>query len=101
DLVFAQIFFREQQHFLDQAGNVGQLPLHGLVAGETQHAVDDGGGALASFKDLLQGLGAGGVVLGGPQTELAVVDDRRQDVVEFVGHAGGQRPDRAQPLRVQ
>ena len=42
--------------------------------------------------------GAAGVVGGGLQGQLGVVHDRRQDVVELVGDAAGQRPDAAQLL---
>src|SRR5262249_26981723 len=58
----------------------------------------DGGGTLAALEDFFQGLEACGFARVCAETELGVVHDGRQDVVEFVGHAGCQRADAAEPL---
>ena len=43
--VLAQVLFGQDQHFLHQGDQVGHFAVGGVVAGEAEHAVDDGGGA--------------------------------------------------------
>ena len=101
DLVLAQVLVGQDQHFLDQLDQVGQLAQHAVVAGEAEHAVDDGGGPLAALEDLLQGLEPARLVAVGPQAELGVVDEGGQDVVELVRDTGGERADAAEALGPQ
>src|SRR5262249_30905845 len=101
DAVLAQVLLGENEGVLDEGDKVGRLALRRVVAGEAEHAADDGCGALAPLEDLFQGLGPGGVIALGFQAESGVINNRGQDIVKLVGDAGGQRADAAEPLGAQ
>jgi hypothetical protein len=99
--VFAQVFFREQQHLFDQSNQIGRCPLGRLISREAEHAIYNRGGALPTFEYLLKSLSPSGRIVLGSQTQARVVDNRGQDVVEFVSDTGRQSTDATQPLRLE
>ena len=99
--MLAQVLLGQDQHLVHQAADVGHVAVRRVVAGEPEHAADDHARALASLQDFFQRLGPrllAGLRL---QGQLGIVDDRGEDVVEFVGHAGGQGPHAAHGLGLQ
>ena len=80
-------------------GTVSLTP-RGAIAGKTEHAGHNRGCALASLEDFLERLLLGWLQIAA-HAQLRVVDDGGQDVVKFVGHAGGQGAYTAQPLGLQ
>ena len=98
DLMLAEVLVGQDKRFFDKRNQVGQFAVRCTIAGKTQHAGDDDGSALAPLEDFLERLLLGCIGAFRAQAELGVVDDRGQDVVEFVRHAGGKGADAAQAL---
>src|SRR6476646_10701863 len=101
DSMFAQIFFGQGQCFLDQASEIGGSTLRAVSAGIAEHAADDARGALTAVQNPLERLEPRGVIRRRAHAEFGVVDDRGQNVVEFVSDAGCERSDTAQPLSLE
>ena len=95
-----RLFLGQNQYFLDQPSDVALLAVRPALASEAEHAGGDGRGSLTGFHDplerqlLLRGLGVA-------HPEFRGVDDRGEDVVEFVGDARSQFADTAQPLGLE
>src|SRR5262249_12427177 len=62
---------------------------------------DDRGRPLSALADLFQGLVARGLVVLGLEGELRVVQDGREDIVEFVRDTRCQRSDAAEALGLE
>ena len=92
---------RDYEDFLNEAGDVDQLPMRCVIASETEHAVDDGGGSLSAFENSFQGLGASVLVFFRLEADFGVIDDGGQDVVEFVSDARGQSAYAAEALGLE
>src|SRR5262249_18376717 len=101
DMVLAQVLLGENQHLFDGCSKIGLDRLRGMVTSEPEHAVDDGGGALAAFQDLVKRLRPRGFVASASKPDLGVVDNGGEDVVEFVSNAGRQSTDRGESLGVK
>jgi hypothetical protein len=101
DSMFGQVFFGQSQRFLDQASQIGRGALRAVGTGVAEHATDDARGALTAVQNPFERLDPRGVIRRRAHAEFGVVDDRGQNVVEFVSDAGRERPDTAQPLSLE
>jgi hypothetical protein len=79
---------------------VEDLGLQHLPAREGQELAGERRGLLAGRHDLVEAAAMGGLGGAALEPELSVADDRREQVVEVVGHAPGELADRFHALRL-
>ena len=88
--VFADEPLQQPFHPSDDRIDVDRLEVDDLFAAEGEKAVREVGGPFGRAEDLLH-VGAKGIVRRQlHQEQVAVADDRRQDIVEVVGDAAGE-----------
>ena len=95
--VLAHLALEQHERLFDQLGQVGRRAVGAAIAGHAEHAVGDFFGAERGVEDFGEGLVAGGFVFVA-EAELGVVDDRREDVVEFVRGGAGKLAEGGEAL---
>ena len=99
DAILLHLALQQHERAVDQLGQVGRHALLAAAAGQAEHAVGDFFSAGGGGEDFGQRFVARGFVFV-PQAELGVVDDRREDVVEFVRRGAGQFAQRGHSSRM-
>ena len=95
--VLAHLALEQHERFFDELRQIGRRAVGAAIAGHAEDAVGDLLGPLRGVEDLGEGLVAGGFVLVA-EAELGVVDDRREDVVEFVRGGAGKLAEGGEAL---
>ena len=98
----APLVLADADHAVDEGAQLDLAALAALgLAGEQQHALDDLAAALAAGRDLLDLDADVGIEALALEQQLAVADDAAERVVDLVGDAGGQQPDRGELLGLE
>ena len=95
-----QVLVDQQDHFFHEPIEIDRQAMIGVAPGSRQaeHSTRDGRGSLAGVEDPGQGpLAIGRIRIA--QSELGVVDDRCQRVVQLVKNATRQNSQTADPLQ--
>ena len=95
-----QVLFHKNEHVFNQWDQVHRFASVTVMSGIRQHSGRDFRRSLPCSHDLVEGLIAGCRILV-PDPHLCVVDDCRQDVVEFMRDRCREDPDRTHFLRLK
>ena len=86
--------------FFNQAGEIALLPMCTTLTGKPEHSPSDHSRTLSRFHHALECLLLLAHV-GISHSEFGGIDDRGQDIIEFVGNTGSQFANATQPLGLE